>query len=415
MKILMIFIDAMRVDKLSTYNNMIVEDTVLDKYIKNMGGEVYTNCFTSSPDTYRSLASLFTGLNSWESNCDSYSKPLNPFGSQYNTIWDEALNNKFSIDIFHLPLEKYIFPNSVQKYISNEINIEKFKFDLDLKDNHIVWMGLNDFRHHSYYSNYNSNKNSENIEQLKKPLDIMDSNFIEKFDHVFLFSDHGVLFDNEFLTINTDKKFQILDHRRTQLLMVHKEQKLNTLKHNNKLYYLSDMHSIISNAITKIENKIELDREYLIVEDMDFASMDLSSKPSIFSLVTKKEIYIRSFLQKIGTSNSGPSGDKAFLLNRQSLNGSLINIIPDKDDVLFTNNNFNSIYKIYNFWMNQKITNEIIREELQLPYNSDPDSMGNPIRYSTQFSIFSIGVFIQKVTPPILFDFIKSMYKRIMS
>jgi len=415
MRILIIFIDAIRVDKLSLYNSNIKQDTLIDKFIRRIGGEIFVNCFTSSPDTYRSLASLFTGLLSWESECNSYSKPLGGFGNNYRTIWDVASENNFKIDIFHSQLEKYIFPKRFQKYISKEINIKNFKNNLIIEDKHIVWIGLNDFRHSCYYSKYYYKKVDENLQKLGKVFEIINQDFVEKFDHVFFFSDHGILFDKEFLFLEDKKqKFQILDHRRTHLLAIYRNKyNGNDISINNSLCYLSDFYKFIINLIKYNKQSKIQNREYLICEDMDFSTMDLASKPSIFSLITKDYIYIRSFIQKIGTINPGPNKNKAYLLDRNSLKGEFILPDKNKENYLLNNPNYEKISKVYNFWLQQTKINQIIKKELNLPNDADFDSFGKVITYERQFTIFNFINVIKDIIPPIIYKLIKKYIKGI--
>ena len=51
MKILVIFIDMIRPNRLSTFNDKIVADTPLDLSLRELGGTYYTNCFSQGPDT----------------------------------------------------------------------------------------------------------------------------------------------------------------------------------------------------------------------------------------------------------------------------------------------------------------------------------------------------------------------------
>lgn len=408
----MLFIDALRVDKLSLFNNEIKNEVYLDKYIRELGGELFNNCFTSSPDTYRSLASLFTGKNSDVSNCNSYSKPLFPF-CESKTIWDIALQNNFYIDIFHPIFENYIFPKKIQNNISKEINIRHFKNNLKLKNNHLVWIGLDDFRHYSYYDKYNHKNIFKNLNKLGDVLKILNKEFIDEFDHVFIFSDHGILFDNEFLKLSA-KKFEILDEKRTQVFLFYKQKNDDYLKINNNLLYLSDMYEVIISLLAEKKVRKIKKREYLLVEDMDFSSMNLTSKPVVYSLITNKYIYIRSFIQKIGTIYNKPEDDKAYYIDR--INNTRFYIQPDKnkDNIMFTNQNFLDIYKIYYFWMKKNTENIKLKKEIGIVGDGDLNSFGEIITHKNEFSLFNIIKLIKLLMPPIFYQNIKKLIKFIL-
>ena len=51
MRVLVVFIDMIRPNRLSIINKNIKDDTPFDKSLKNLGGTLYNNCFTQGPDT----------------------------------------------------------------------------------------------------------------------------------------------------------------------------------------------------------------------------------------------------------------------------------------------------------------------------------------------------------------------------
>ena len=58
MKVLTVFIDMIRANRLSTFNADVAMDTPLDVAFKNLGGTVYTNCFVPGPDTPRGMSTF---------------------------------------------------------------------------------------------------------------------------------------------------------------------------------------------------------------------------------------------------------------------------------------------------------------------------------------------------------------------
>ena len=71
MKILTIFADMIRPNRLSTFNDCLKEDTPIDTKLKMLGGTVYTNCFTPGPDTPRSTATFLTGVDPYLNGCNT--------------------------------------------------------------------------------------------------------------------------------------------------------------------------------------------------------------------------------------------------------------------------------------------------------------------------------------------------------
>ena len=62
MKILMLFCDMLRANKLNVVNKNNCKPTPFDNWLGNFGGCTYINTYTPAPDTPRSLACLYTGL-----------------------------------------------------------------------------------------------------------------------------------------------------------------------------------------------------------------------------------------------------------------------------------------------------------------------------------------------------------------
>ena len=61
MKILFLFCDMLRANKLKIINTDIKRFTSLDKWLLKFGGTIYKKCYTPAPDTPRSLACLYSG------------------------------------------------------------------------------------------------------------------------------------------------------------------------------------------------------------------------------------------------------------------------------------------------------------------------------------------------------------------
>ena len=59
MKVLSVFIDMLGADYIHTLNPNIAE-TSFDKLLKQMGGTIYSNCYTPTPDTPRSSDASLT-------------------------------------------------------------------------------------------------------------------------------------------------------------------------------------------------------------------------------------------------------------------------------------------------------------------------------------------------------------------
>ncbi len=68
MKILFIFVDQLRSNLLNLYNSN-VKETSFDRCIYDLGGSLFTQCYTPAPNTSRSLGCLWTGLYPSRNGC----------------------------------------------------------------------------------------------------------------------------------------------------------------------------------------------------------------------------------------------------------------------------------------------------------------------------------------------------------
>ncbi|UJF33216.1 hypothetical protein [Paenibacillus hexagrammi] len=60
MKILSVFIDMLRPNLMNVHNHEVPEHE-LDRFFRQLGGTLYTNCYTPAPDTARSMACFWSG------------------------------------------------------------------------------------------------------------------------------------------------------------------------------------------------------------------------------------------------------------------------------------------------------------------------------------------------------------------
>ena len=70
MKILILFVDMLRPNRFGIYNEQIKEN-LIDDFVKNLGGDLYQNCFSPAPDTPRSMACFYSGQTPINNKCDT--------------------------------------------------------------------------------------------------------------------------------------------------------------------------------------------------------------------------------------------------------------------------------------------------------------------------------------------------------
>jgi len=305
MKVLTIFIDMIRANRLSTFNDDIKVDTPLDIAFKELGGTVYSNCYTQGPDTPRGISSYYTGLEPYKNGCNVRLKwPQYFLKKDLKTVFDLFLEKEYSLDIFSSTNEKKngFLPEDISSMdIHNKDNdLSKYLDNLELKDKHFVFLSLPDY--HWAFDDYGYSKNGEKFayDDVKDSYDIIFDKFDkDEFDHIFVFSDHGFKFSADF---KLDDDLLILDDDRTNSIMLHREKKVNVLTKNTKLCALTDMYATYQDLLGETPTGISLfdkkEHPFLVIEDHLSFAPQINQNIEVWAVVTNEILYIRK-LDKI--------------------------------------------------------------------------------------------------------------------
>ena len=298
MKFLFVFIDMLRPNLLNICNPK-ENRTSLDRLINQIGGTLYTNCYTPAPDTPRSHGCLLTsrypkdnGINNRLYYPKYFMKPDCP---DFLTILKEM---GYEINIYHRPrLRNDIgqFPSSVDSCVNpNDYSFKQYVDNLKIQDNSVTYFVLDDF--HRVLTAYHNQRKSlkiafqkitNEIEYIRERIDI------DTFDLSIFFSDHGLkLRDQEYW----NDGFKALDKDRTQIFMLLRQQGDRIVVKNNKLSSIMDIfptvlhYAGISYDSICIEGKdlfdIE-DSEYIIIEDHEGFSVTIGLPISHWMVRTK--------------------------------------------------------------------------------------------------------------------------------
>lgn len=250
MKVLVVFIDMTRVDHLSLFNNKL-DDTPIDRFLKGLGGVLYTKCYSPSPDTPRSLACMQTGLYPYHNGCDTRIKwPKFFVKDEITTIWDHAVSlgyrvnlccNKHEVDTGFF---KYIPDDNIHEYYDPE----SFVKEGDFCDNSLSFIGIPDV--HEAVNDWGATDSA-----LRRGYAIvgnyfqryLTSHFIEQFNYVFFFSDHGLAMESE--RIKYKSKLDLLDDGRNNLLMFCHKKGTKGIITDNRLSTIMDLYASIEEII----------------------------------------------------------------------------------------------------------------------------------------------------------------------
>jgi hypothetical protein len=341
MKVLTIFIDMIRANRLSTFNGNVKKDTPLDIAFKEMGGTTYTNCFSPGPDTPRGMATYYSGVNPYENGCNTRLKwPQYFLDKELNTIFDLFIEKGFKIDCFANPKERFtgLYPSHISdmNVHNQDLDLDKYLSELKLQNDHFLFLSIPDYHWAFDDFGYTASGEKKAYKVTKSVFDIVFKNFNkDDFDHIFIFSDHGFKFDAE---LKLEPKAYLLNEDRTNSIMMHRVKGQEGLIHNDKLCSLTDLYptyeEILGISQTKSFSLLsDNEHKFIAIEDhVDFRpSINLNIE--LWALVTKDHIYIREL-------------DKAILVNRKTK--SISNeIIKEYDEILKNNSSFSTYIDEY--------------------------------------------------------------------
>ena len=350
MRVLTVFIDMIRANRLSTFNDDIKVDTPLDIAFKNLGGTVYENCFTPGPDTPRGISTFLTGKNPYENGCNTRLKwPYYFLKNDRDTIFDLFIKNNYTINCFSSPKEREtgLFPEHISKMDihNDDYNMNKYLSEIELEDNHFVFVSVPDYHWAFDDFGYTTNGEKKSYHKTKEVFDMIFSNLNkEDFEHIFIFSDHGFKFNAE---RRTEPYSYMLNEDRTNCIMIHRERNQKSLIKKNKLCSLADLYPtyqdiLNSEIIYGISLLSKNEHEFIILEDHINFAPSINQNIELWALVNKEFIYIREL-------------SKAMIINRKTR---IIkdNIIDKYDNILKNNSSFgmyiNEYEKVFRYRKN---------------------------------------------------------------
>jgi hypothetical protein len=313
MKVLVVFIDMLRANRLATFNNYLISDTVIDHSFRKLGGTFYRNCFRPGPDTPRGISAVTTGLPPYLNGCDKRLKwPRDYLNSDLKTIYDLFIEKDYKIDILSDPRERDvgIFP----KHITNldihpeHYHLEKYLDNLVIEDNHFIFLCLPQF--HWTLDALGSSENGEKnaLNDIAASFDIV-FNKLDKdiFDHIFIFSDHGFKFVHE---VRMEPEYMLLNDDRIHTVMIHRKKFQSELIINDKLCSIADIYSACEDILGQDTKGFSLfsdkAREYIVIEDHINFIPEVNKNIEFWAIVNLKSIYIRTL-------------SEAFLIDRQTM------------------------------------------------------------------------------------------------
>ena len=301
MKILTIFIDMVRANRLQLFQPSITTKNKLSNYLESLGGTVFSNFITPGPDTARAMSAYFTGKDPWENGCDTRDKlPIAFLDKNLKTNIDLFEEYKYRQLFFSDPNGRiFLFPKEYTSHqYNNDLKLSNFLEDINLSGNCHLFIGLSDF--HWGLDDLGANLLGEKLGYSKtvNSLSILFDKFDpDTFDQIIIFSDHGFKFSNEYKKQKKVNKLYLHNEDRIRPILFVRKKNQNCINYENRLISLSDINAIYKNILEKkVENLFDIPkRNYICFEDhIDFGYSDFMYT-EVFGLVNKDHLYIRNF------------------------------------------------------------------------------------------------------------------------
>ena len=254
MKILVVFIDMVRVNQLNLFD-VSKPETLLDRKLRKMGGTLFTRCYTPAPDTPRSNACMQTGLYPYFNGCDTRIKwPKYFIKEDITTIFDHANDSGYTINacirrhtvetglLKYKDSTKVTFFNDYHDFIENahiSNNCLSFVYDPD-------W--------HTAITDYHSTDKAfyEGDRVVSKLFEkYITESYYNQYDYVIIYSDHGFQFRKENDSMRS--KLELLDDGRNQILLLIRKKEDTSIIRDNRLASMVDLYATIEKLIGKTD------------------------------------------------------------------------------------------------------------------------------------------------------------------
>ncbi len=293
MKILAFFIDAMGAQYLNVCNSE-QRNTVMDDFIREVGGTVYDNCYTPAPDTPRSSACMWSGVYPKKNHCSTRVRwPKDSLNGQIENIWEILDKENYTTNIFLNDSSEVLglIPRNENQNIYGDTIYDFFE-NAQITENSFNFFYLSDIHYAMDEVGFTEYGYREGINiQVRILKEIWKFyNVDETFDYVLMFSDHG-------FHIKEKEYKHILDKDRVKTFMYLKRKNENALTMNHILRSNMDIMPTICDIIGyKIKGAIDgkslfskRGHMYVLMEDMPNFSVEISQSVEHWCVVTKEQ------------------------------------------------------------------------------------------------------------------------------
>lgn len=291
----MLFLDMLGAQKLHICNSKVSE-TPFDTYVKELGGKIYTKCYSPAPDTPRAAACMWSGVYPKRNGCNNRVKwPQKDLNRSLDNIWSIFQKMNYDVNVYCcesncklglIPFtgKENVYKKSVYEFLNKaKITENSFSF-FYLPDLHYILSEM-DYSEEGYTE---GNQFLTNI--VKEIVSFYQGGNV--FDCIMMFSDHGYKADNSLET-------HMLSKERTNTFMYMKNKGDIELVKDEKIRSLLDVMPTICNKIGyKWENDIDgkdlndtTGHTYVLMEDLGDFWVDISQTVEHWGVVLEDNTY----------------------------------------------------------------------------------------------------------------------------
>ncbi len=304
MKIFILFIDMFRPNLLNTWDEKN-EISEIDRWMKKMGGIVYTNCWTPSPDTPRSLNAVWSGRYPKFNGCDTRIKY-----PKYNSYYPDKnflrvfKNNGYDLNIF-INYNPGVVGELPEDFDDENVwkdgrRIQSFLENLKLSDDSLTLVMFDDFHYALDDFNYTEEGRKLGNHLLISAIEMIEEKVgFDSFDSVLFFSDHGYKRDID-KNIGKQVLGQLGEDRSKVFLYLNGQGINDSLTKNNKLCSIMDIGPTLCD-ICNIEVPFDVDGyslfksdeyDYIVLNDHKFFGVSFDQTIEYWGIKTKNGLAV---------------------------------------------------------------------------------------------------------------------------
>lgn len=207
-------------------------------------------CYTPAPDTPRSIACMQTGMLPYFNGCDTRIKwPKYYVHDEITTIFDHAVSQGMDVNVC---VEEHYYNTGFFKYaasghIREFSDIAQFVAASRQLENALCFVGTPDYHYAMDDIGATSKGISEGHRVIGKLFeDFLIDEFINSFDYMFCFSDHGHSLNTE---LSNPDKLDLLKDSRTNILMFYRKKDEKELTKDSRLCSITDMYATMESLL----------------------------------------------------------------------------------------------------------------------------------------------------------------------